>query len=220
MIESVVNDSVFFSLRVVHIALGTIALLAAPGAMLVVKGSKRHRQFGKLYFWSMVGVAISAVAMSLIRSGTFLAMVGIFAFYLAFSGYRALYRKKPTDRAAALDWIFSGCMLVAGGWLVVSGVTALGQSSFGLISLVFGTIAITFAVRDFVRYRWPPIDANAWWFAHMRGMLAAYIATVSAFSVVNLTFLPNVLRWLWPTIAGAVGITIWIRYYRRRFARA
>jgi hypothetical protein len=53
---------------------------------------------------------------------------------------------------------------------------------------------------------------------HLRRMLAAYIATVSAFSVVNFSFLPPVVRWLWPTVIGTAGIALWKRYYRRRFA--
>jgi hypothetical protein len=52
----------------------------------------------------------------------------------------------------------------------------------------------------------------------MRNMLAAYVATLSAFSVVNLTFLPTVARWLWPTIVGTTGIVLWSRHYRRKFA--
>jgi hypothetical protein len=58
----------------------------------------------------------------------------------------------------------------------------------------------------------------AWWYSHMTRMLAAYIATVTAFSVVNFEFLPRVVRWLWATVAGTVGIVIWTRYYRRKFS--
>jgi hypothetical protein len=50
-------------------------------------------------------------------------------------------------------------------------------------------------------------------------MLAAYLATVTAFSVVNLTFLPDTVRWIWPTVLGSAGIIIWTGYYRRKFAR-
>ena len=52
----------------------------------------------------------------------------------------------------------------------------------------------------------------------MTRMLAAYITTVSAFSAVNFMFLPPVVRWLWPTVIGTIGITIWVRHYRKRFA--
>lgn len=50
----------------------------------------------------------------------------------------------------------------------------------------------------------------------MGNMLGAYIATVSAFSVVNLTLLPSIVRWLWPTTVGVPLILLWIRHYQRR----
>jgi hypothetical protein len=53
----------------------------------------------------------------------------------------------------------------------------------------------------------------------MSGMLASYIATVTAFSVVNFTALPTTVRWLWPTAVGIPLIVVWIRYYRVRFRR-
>ena len=54
----------------------------------------------------------------------------------------------------------------------------------------------------------------------MPNFLSAYIATVSAFSVVNFKFLPYLWRWLWPTVIGVTGIVIWRVYYRRKFNRA
>ena len=60
----------------------------------------------------------------------------------------------------------------------------------------------------------------AWWYSHMTRMLSAYIATVTAFSVVNFKFLPPVARWLWATVVGTVGIIIWTRYYRKKFGGA
>ena len=53
----------------------------------------------------------------------------------------------------------------------------------------------------------------------MTGMLASYLAAVTAFSVVNFVFLPTTMRWLWPTLLGSPLITLWVTYYRRRFAR-
>jgi hypothetical protein len=54
----------------------------------------------------------------------------------------------------------------------------------------------------------------------MAGMLGSYIATVSAFSVVNFAFLPPAVRWLWPTAIGTPLITVWITYYKRRRRRS
>ena len=50
-------------------------------------------------------------------------------------------------------------------------------------------------------------------------MLAAYIATFTAFAVTNITFLPGLLVWLTPTVIGSAGIAMTITYYKRKFGR-
>ena len=72
---------------------------------------------------------------------------------------------------------------------------------------------------DLAKFVRPPAHRNAWWFAHMSGMLGSYIATVTAFSVVNFGFLPTAARWLWPTVIGTPLIALWVTYYRLRFRR-
>jgi hypothetical protein len=59
----------------------------------------------------------------------------------------------------------------------------------------------------------------AWWYKHMANMIGSYIAAVTAFSVVNFSFLPITVRWLWPTIIGTPLIALWITYYKLRFNR-
>jgi len=58
-----------------------------------------------------------------------------------------------------------------------------------------------------------------WWFDHMRGMIASYIAAMTAFSAVNLThwFGPAWWVWLWPTIVGVPAIAFWTAYYKKKF---
>ena len=89
-----------------HILAGFVALVVAPGAMVARKGGRWHRRWGKVYFWAMAAVALTAVVLAIRGSDLFLLLAGVFAFYLAFSGYRVLYRKRPHkgDRATGLDW--------------------------------------------------------------------------------------------------------------------
>jgi hypothetical protein len=53
----------------------------------------------------------------------------------------------------------------------------------------------------------------------MTSMIASYIAVVTAFSVVNFSFLPLTAKWLWPTVIGTPAIFIWVTYYKIRFNR-
>lgn len=201
----------------VHIFFGMLALFVSPAAMITRKGGLWHRRWGKVYFWAMAVVAISAVLLSVLRPQLFLPMVAVFSFYLAFTGYRVLYRKSPGDRASALDWVGAILMLLGAVGLICYGVNLVRISSFGAVAIIFGSIGLLLALADVRAFRYPPSDKRAWWFTHMRRMLAAYIATVTAFSAVNFHFLPPVLRWLWPSVIGAIGIFTWSRYYRKKF---
>lgn len=210
---------VFSAVRVVHIFFGAVALFVAPCAMLTRKGGAWHRRWGKVYFWSMAAVAATAVAMSIMRSGLFFLLVALFSFYLALTGYRVLYRKTPRQRPRAADWAAAAAMLVGSLVLVAYGVHLMLTTSFGSVAVVFGAIGTFLAATDVRAFLDPPADKQAWWYTHMTRMLAAYVATVTAFSVVNFRFLPPVGRWLWATAVGTAGIFIWTGYYRKKFGR-
>lgn len=48
-------------LLVTHISAGTIALLAAAIAAVSEKGKQVHSSAGKTYFWSMLGIFLTAI---------------------------------------------------------------------------------------------------------------------------------------------------------------
>ncbi|PYN56353.1 MAG: hypothetical protein DMD94_07805 [Candidatus Rokuibacteriota bacterium] len=216
-------DTAMTTLRWLHIAAGTVALFVAPGAMLTVKGGRAHRRWGKIYFWAMALVAASAIVLGLWRPNIFLALLALFSFYMAFSGYRSLFRKRPAqgERPAGIDWGAALVTLAASAALVVLGLVRPGPAwqRVGIVPVVFGVLGLVLAGLDLAKFVRPPEDRHAWWFAHMGGMLGSYIATVSAFSVVNFTFLPTTVRWLWPTVIGTPLITLWIVSYKVSFRR-
>ncbi len=212
-------NGIFKAALIIHIVFGSVALFVAPAAMMTGKGGLWHRRWGKIFFWAITGVAATAVVLSLIRSGLFFLLVALFSFYLAFTGYRALYRKTPQQRASRADWIAVAAMLGGSVTLLAYGAYLMLTSSFGMVALVFGALGLLFAIRDIGEFRHHPTEKMAWWYSHMTRMIAAYIATVTAFSVVNFKFLPPVPRWLWPTVVGTAGIIVWRRYYRRKFSR-
>lgn len=216
-------DDIFQLTRTIHILSGGLGLFVAPGAMLTRKGGLWHRRWGKAYFWSMVVVVLTAVLLALVRFNLFLLLIAVFSFYLAFSGYRALYRKTPQQRAGVGDWGAAALMLAGGASSIGYGIYLLlivKIASFAILAIVFGGIGLATAASDIHSFLRPPTDKRAWWFSHMSGMLAAYIATVSAFSVVNFHFLPPLVRWLWPTVVGSIGIAIWTRHYHEKFRSA
>jgi len=205
-----------------HIACGFTAFVAAPVAMIVAKGGKKHRLWGKIFFWCMTGVAVSAFIMSILHKNPFLFMVAGFSYYLVASGYRWLYRKRAetVKDIALIDWVLLIAAAVFNLALFGFGVYTIitqPQNSFGYISAVFGSLGLQLVWTNYRSFINPPKAKYAWLLNHMGGMVGGYIATVSAFSAVNFDFLPTIIQWLWPTIIGVPLLLLWISYYRRKF---
>lgn len=201
----------------VHIAAGVVAVLAGTGALVTKKGGQRHRQAGKLFLVSM-GVVVGTVLMLLALNQTsfriILTLVAVFSGYLAFSGYRVLSRKRPAATPQRLDWIATGSVVLAcfvlGVWGIVWVVTG---NSFGFVMLVFGGIGVTFGTIDIRTFRGD--TSGEWLVSHLQRMIAAFIATISAVSAVNLTPVLGILAWLWPTIVGTPLIYYWSKEHSK-----
>lgn len=206
----------------IHVAAGTLALVVAPVAMATAKGGPAHRRWGRVYFWAMGIVALTALVVALWRPNPFLAMVAVFSYYFSFTARRVLLHRRPDrgERATALDW-GAAAAAVTGAGLIVLGLIQPGLvwMRLGVVAVVFGLLGLVFAGLQLWRFARPPADPTRWRFAHMTGMLASYLAAVTAFSVVNFTFLPPTLRWLWPTLLGSPLIALWVARDKRRLAR-
>ncbi len=201
-----------------HIAAGTVAVVAGAGALLAKKGGRRHRQAGKLFLVSMALVVATVFVLFGIDPTTFrsiLTLVAVFSGYLAFSGYRTLSRKRPADGADLIDWVAAGSVILAslalGGW---GSTWSLNGNPFGIVMVVFGGIGVAYGamdVRAFTR-----TESSEWKVRHLQRMVAAVIATVSAVSAVNLTSILGIAAWLWPTAVGVPLIYYWSRKYGSR----
>jgi uncharacterized membrane protein len=215
-----------------HIACGFTAFICAPVALLTAKGGKTHRRWGKVYFWAMAGVAITALVLSFALPIFFLAMVAVFSFYSCFAAYRILYLKDlyKGGKPLALDWaaaaitIASSALLCALGFLrpqlMGVGVVQIAGHAVSIVSVVFGLIGVRLAINSVSDFLKPPTEKMFWWYSHLQGMIGSYIAAMTAFSAVNLSphFGNAWWVWLWPTILGVPGITIWTAYYKKKFA--
>lgn len=198
-----------------HIAAGAVAVFAGAGALVTTKGGTRHRKAGRMFLRAMC-VVVSTVFVLLAFDPTtlriVLTLVAVFSGYLAFSGYRALSRKRPSHRAHSIDWVATGAVVLACLVLSVWGLSwYLDGRSFGIVMTVFGTIGIVFGAIDIRAFRGDGTDE--WMISHLQRMIAAFIATVSAVSAVNLTPLIGVSAWLWPTVLGVPLIVYWSNEY-------
>ena len=210
-------DSFKFFLAL-HICGGITALIIAPLAMITVKGGGWHRRWGRIFFWAMAEVAVTAAILCWLRSGLFLFLIALFSFYLALTGYRALYRKNPDARPHVFDFLIAITMLVAGFSLIYLELVDRDKQ-LGLIPMIFGLIGLQLGGLDILRLVKPCRANKAWMLLHCTRFLSAYVAAVTAFSVVNFQFLPNFWRWLGPTILGTSCITALRIYYARKFKK-
>ena len=160
---------------IAHIAAGFTALFTGLIAIWAVKGGKTHILSGRIYYYAMVLVAITAVLLAVFKSLTFLFSIAVFSFYLTFTGYRSV--KYKSGDAKLLDWL--------------------------VLSMVF---------------RSKNSSEKAWLYRHIGKMSGAYIATVTAFLVTNIHFLPSTIVWLAPTVIGTPLIAYTIRKYKMKFA--
>lgn len=203
-----------------HVLAGFVALFAGLVAIATTKGGRRHRRGGRIYVHAMAFVSGSALVLlgfeqSFARQ--FLALIAIFSFYFAFSGYRVLSRKRPTDGATAVDWAAVGVFAVASlGILLFGGRLWLANEGMAPVLLVFGGIGAAFSGGDVLSFAGRR-EGGTWIGGHVARMGGGYIATVTAFSTVNFAFLPVAARWLWPTVVGAPAIALAIRHYESEF---
>jgi uncharacterized membrane protein len=214
-----------------HIACGFVAFLCAPVALATAKGGKAHRRFGRVYFWAMAGVAVTALILSFALPVYFLAMVSVFSFYAAFAAYRVLYlkgmykgkRPKAIDWAAAIVTVLSSLLLFLMGFLrpemMHVGLVRIAGHTVSIVSVVFGAIGMRMGLRSIQGFIKPSQEKMFWWFGHMQGMIGSYIAAMTAFSAVNLShwFGAAWWVWLWPTMVGVPAIALWTAYYKKKF---
>lgn len=206
----------------VHIAAGTLALVVVPVVMAARKGGALHRRLGIAFVYGMFVVAATALVVGRYFNDYFLLLIAVFSAYLTFLGWRALARKHPElEPAAAADWAGAVLAVLAGGGMLAMGFVQRGQfGSFSIVLYVLGALCVSKGVRSIYEFFRPPTARAAWLFAHFGNMLAAYIATVTAFSAVNLRFIePIWIRWLWPTAIGTLVIAYYTTRYKREFAR-
>jgi fluoride ion exporter CrcB/FEX len=219
------EEKILSILRFLHGSSGLIALVIAPLAMIAYKGGSWHRRWGITFFYAMAVVTVTAIALAWLQPNPLMGMVAVFSFHMIASGYRSLYHKKlhRGQRPARMDLILQGTAGVINVGLLLWGAAHFmlkHRDPMAGIFLAFGLIGSLMVFANLRRFFKQSHDKQEWLYGHMTGFLGGYIATVSAFSAVNLGMIqPLWLRWLWPTIVGAPLIALWVRHYRGRFAR-
>ena len=192
----------------IHILAGTIALLCAALAVSSEKGKKFHVLSGRAYFWSMVGIFLTAIPMSIINSNLFLFLIAIFSFYLAFTGVR--FAKNRKSIATTIDWIAVSLMILSGlGMWALAVIYFINDNSQYITLLVFGFIALALGYGDYRSHKNKTAIGKERIAKHLTNMMAGTIAVVTAVLVVNVNIEPIWIWWLLPTAVITPIIFYW-----------
>ncbi len=219
--------SLFTIFLAIHVVTGATALITGTYVMIVKKGDAMHKRIGKLFAISILITGFSSFVLSILHPSKFLFSVGIFTIFMAATGWRYLYLKDIANgqKPLLLDWILTGLMFIFALVFVFMGIqTLLDGNFFGLISALFGWRGVVMAKGDYKIYKGNITVKNYWLTKHIQRMAGAYIATVTAFIVVNVYFgaisnepwinYVGPLTWLLPAACLVPVIVKWTRKYQ------
>lgn len=201
-------------LLLAHVFSGSVALLAALIAISLRKGAPKHNFVGKVYFWSMMAVAVTAIPVSIIRPNLMLLFVALFSSYMAYAGWRFGRKARYVmNRPPYVEW----AMLLVGVAMIVSGVIQVSTSNpMGWVLVAFGGIGLQFAIQD-LRGWGKMEDFGTRISNHLSHMLGGTIATITAVLVQQVV--PHLdqaspfkaVVWLAPTLIITPLIVVWAR---------
>ncbi len=151
------------------------------------------------------------------RAGIFLAYVSVLAGASAQFGVRALRTKGRVGASRRAIDLVPPLLLVACG----VALAAFGIYRSTVLYVLFAALGVVLGVAQLRFWLTPPAHERAWFLAHMNGMGTSCITTLTAFVVVNARRFGmrpfDLALWAGPIAVLAVGLTIWRRYYARRF---
>ncbi|WP_429278025.1 hypothetical protein [Novosphingobium gossypii] len=193
-------------------------------SLIAMKGSARHRLWGRQFSACMAVVLASAVFLTVLAVNPYFAALTLSATLGVFSGIRVLQRKRPdrdvADRPATLDWAVTVTILMLSlallTYTAAGGVPRRQPIIYGLTGAT-----ILYAGYDVLRFVHPakwPFFPRLWFYEHLVKMLGAFAAVLSAFSGSVLTFIPVPEPWkqLWPTILFyLITIAMIVRHARK-----
>jgi uncharacterized membrane protein len=212
-------QQLFNILIILHIAGGTLGLIAGTIAAAVVKGKKTHILAGRLFTTGMLAAAVSALIISNLpdHNNIFLFAVGGFTFYMVTTAWRIIAVKKNKNAEkvfSLLDYmlfIFGLCFALFLIYLAAIGIIA--GNTFNIVPGVFGLICISFVWKDYQLLSGKSTVKQVWLYNHITRMMGAMIASYTAFLVVNVQIDMQWILWLLPTLIGSILITKFVRKY-------
>jgi uncharacterized membrane protein len=202
-------DFLFKIFLAIHILGGSIGLLSGTLIMILPKGNLLHRKIGKYFYIGMCIAGLVSLALALLHPNRFLFLIGFFTLYMTIAGKQYLSFQNPNHQAKWFNWLLTTIMLCFGTTLIFLGIRILPNDSFAGVYLSFGFISLNFVRMDYYNFKKLNTKPNFALTGHLQRMCGAYIASLTAFLVVNVKFIPSLVVWLLPTIVITPLIFLW-----------
>lgn len=196
----------------IHAFFGGIGLITGIGSIVVKKGSKLHKQMGKLFSIGMLISSLISIPICWMpkHQNIFLFLIALFTVYLVISGNRFLSFKYKT-KADLTDKVISGTMLFFSVIMISLGLYCqLSGIANGVLFTFFGGFGLYMTVKDFIFFKKLSETNKNWLSKHIGKMMGALIASITAYIVAGLG-IGNLIAWITPSILGTLYILYWNR---------
>ena len=182
----------------VHLLMGTVAVISGAGALAAAKGMRLHRMAGNLFFGAMLLLVASGLYFSFTRSIIFTLFLSVMAFYLLSSGWATVMRHEgKTGRFELANCLF---ILLAGAAALGVGLTEtirgapLQDDVPSAAFFILATLAVLFGAQDVAVIRRGGCTGKHRIARHLWRMCLSLFIAVTIFFLGNNDVLPEVLR--------------------------
>lgn len=201
-----------------HAISGGLALISGLLAIFSKKGQKLHLKSGLIYYWSMMAVVVTGLILGIYRSNIFILTIAVFSFYMVFTGRRILSNKKEVV-AKMIDWMATIICLAIGLFMLYLGIIngwRIGFAGVVPMLLVFGLLLSWMCLEDLKLMARKHFIKGSYLIKHISRMGGSYIATSTAFLVINIDLQPVWIIWLLPTVIGTPMILSATKQWRKK----
>ena len=223
-------EAIHKTLLMIHIPVGSLALILFWIPVGVKKGSTLHRKVGRYYYYAMWIVLISAFLMCICNlimgnyvSAAFLGYLAVITSYPLWYSYEILNQDMVwTDRYFMIRKIFSILIFLSSIAMFLLGAIKFNFQNMGTVMAFFGLLGIP-AIRDIRMTKEYATSKETKMKMHIQGTIISGIAAYTAFfafggsrflmGVLQLDAQWMILPWTLPTVLGL----IYSRYMKRKF---
>jgi hypothetical protein len=192
----------------IHIMAGATTLLAGPMAIFYnFKQPKYHRIAGKIFFYAMLVVCVTAWIGYARRPELvfyqFLLGISLMVFAGILRGVRVIGFMKGRLVPGYVDWAYTVLLCICGIGMLGSAAWHIQQGTmiaFPILFSVFGLMCMGDTVKNVRFFRAATVARMDWYRLHVSTMLGAFTASTTAFTVNTGHFLPWYIQWFGPTL--------------------